>query len=441
MAGVSAFPIIVNEDLIRAKPIKQVITPVDIVYSSTDDYSIDTLIEQEKRLNAAKDLMDKHYTNEESRRAWEKVMRVRDPYAGGLRHKLSHLDFIVTNATLKYNELLTQFYRPNGPQFAFMNAELPGAALTMYAQWMAQRYPATPMEWRASSYMPAQDDGTNTALGDTYGIYQNNKSHWMMSPDNDGDMTNIDNIRDIADRIGPASKLGGCTFYSHDAGIGVADDGNGGLGFNSQEELNARLHLGCAIMGFMSMRPGATFIAKQYSMFKTLTWNLIMMYAPYFQQLYVCKPETSRPFNSECYIVGIGYLGMPQDVLDIMINRLINFNMRPMFPFDESHRDTISQIVAFSRMVYDRQTATIINNVEMFEKYSFDQLNRALSPIRESIQEEWLKKYPLHAVQAKLITTKKSNQGRSKGYTGYPKSNNRNQSQHTSYQRHTNRIY
>lgn len=419
--AVPIFPIIINEDLIRAKAVKQIITPVPIVCEDSDDYAIDILIEQEKRLNDAKNSMDKYYIDTSARLRWDKFMRVRDPFAGGLREKLSHLGFIVTNATLKYNELLTKFYRPIGPQFAFMNAELPGAALTMYAQWMAQHYPQIHMDWRASSYMPADD---NDALTDAYKIFQNNRSRWMMSDTNNGDMTNINNIRDIAKRIGPNSDLGGCTFYSHDAGIGVADDGKGGLGFNSQEELNARLHLGCAIAGFMTMRPGALFIAKQYSMFKTLTWNLILLYAQCFQQLYICKPETSRPGNGECYIVGNGFIGIDAQVLQTMVNRLVNFNMMPLFPFNESHRESISQIVAFSRMVYDRQIETINNNVDLFERYSQEQITRALTPLREMIQEEWLKKYPLNVVNSsRLILTKKSKNTMSSGSNGMKWSN------------------
>ena len=143
---------------------------------------------------------------------------------------------------------------------AFFNAELPGAALCAFNHY-AHTVGLNPT-WYASSLV----DPTSGALGDDYGLYEKNRENWLMTDKNNGDITIAANINDFAARIPPIC------LYSHDAGIDVSCD------FNNQEMLNAKIHFGCAIAGLKTLSLGGMFIAKQYTLFETFTWNLILLY-------------------------------------------------------------------------------------------------------------------------------------------------------------------
>jgi hypothetical protein len=195
---------------------------------------------------------------------------------------------------------------------AFFNAELPGAAVCAFNHFVKTLRASLDSDWRGASIVPNHESGqdTTTVLGDKYGLYSHNIDKWMMDLGadtqdgftNNGDATIKANLIDYAARIGPASDIGGVDLYSHDAGIDVTGADTHGLLFNRQEQLNGKIHFGCALAGLMTLRIGGAFIAKQYTALETYSWNLIIIYASLFDKFYLSKPLTSRPYNSEMYL-------------------------------------------------------------------------------------------------------------------------------------------
>jgi hypothetical protein len=81
-----------------------------------------------------------------------------------------------------------------------------------------------------------------------------------------------------------------------------------------------KLHLGCSIVGLETLRPGGSFVTKQYTLYEENTKNLVEIYAEFFDEFYLVKPVTSRPYNSESYFVGLGFK-RPQGA-DALLERL-----------------------------------------------------------------------------------------------------------------------
>lgn len=302
----------------------------------------------------------------------------------------------VSNAWVKYWEIYSEYELVKDGQFAFFNAELPGAALSAYAHWAAQHgYDIT---WRASSLAP---DDTNTALLDVYGLWKHNPDLWLMTAGgdhtkhiNNGDVTDIKNVLDFAARLGPAictnprpKITAGVDFYSQDAGIGLADDE-----FARQEELNARVHLGANLCGLVTMRPGANFVSKQYTFFEPLTWQLIVVYAQLFREFWICKPLTSRPYNSEVYLVGKGFLGMDRAVQQLLLARLADFSMSPLLNIPVP-----AEIVEFATTLTTQQLLTIRENVQLY-KLSSGLLRKALGDFKRERANAWLRIYPVRCI-------------------------------------------
>jgi hypothetical protein len=208
---------------------------------------------------------------------------------------------------------------------------------------------------------------------------------------NNGDATSLDNLLDFAARIGPASAVGGVDLYSHDAGIDVSDD------FNNQELSNSRVHLGCAIAGFLTLKKGGSFVAKQYTYFEAFTWNLICIYAYMFDEFYLCKPLTSRPYNSEIYLIGKGFKGMSAAVYKLLTDRLVDFNTSPIIQSDHVDTQSTEALVRFARIVFGQQANIMRENIEFIDKYraNLSVLRDGLDEFKRDRARFWLECYPV----------------------------------------------
>lgn len=404
---------------VQAEHLSTLIDPIDInVVQSTTDYALASFLDLDDKLRESKSLIDKYYigsqTDKNLREQWTYFMSLVDIYKA-MRGKIKK-DYgavTVSNAWLKYHEIQSHYNfiptKLNRKYIAFFNAEFPGDALIEFIHFMSSMRKGVEFDWVASSLSPSDE---SEALGDRYGLYEAYRSKWLMEyparDGNNGDMTNVANIMDFARRIGPDSDFGGVDLYSHDAGMDVTGgDSSNVEGFNQQEAINARLHLGCAVAGFLTMRLGATFIAKQYTFFKTFTWNLILIYASMFDKFYVSKPLTSRPSNGEIYLIGIGFKGIPVNIKKILMDRIENFNTKPFIPSDAipSVSTQVGRLEQFARIVFSQTGQCIRENVKLFDLYRHQlyKLKSGLSELRNKQETEWLTTYPVGKMDPKDI--------------------------------------
>ncbi len=289
----------------------------------------------EDTLNVAKRSLDEFFVPERVEDTM-KVTSSLDVYRGVLSSARDLNAQYPTNAWSKYVELYTIIPRiinratldvrvsvGEGSIFhAFCNAELPGSSIAALNHVFKSHYPDVTLDWVASSYKP---DGVGTMLEDKYGFLKGSPDRWMitdeyaatMKPTSstdsfNGDMMNTETVKRCISMYRERVPEG-CDLYSHDAGIDVTvdtydSDGNGLFrAYEDQERANFTLHLGCAIVGLETLREGGTFIAKQYTLYEDNSRRLAEVYANFFDEFYLIKPATSRPYNSESYLVGLGF--------------------------------------------------------------------------------------------------------------------------------------
>lgn len=204
----------------------------------------------------------------------------------------------LTNAGIKLLEIMN--YYNMKPKHAFFNAELPGSFI-----FATNYYTKGKIDWIASSYVPNND---NTALDDKFGLWKKYPEKWLMNEKFNGDITDLKNLEWIQEYFITHDKV---DFYTSD--IGTVID------YTKDPEIEmAQLDLMQAIYGLISLDKGGSMILKQFSFFHKFNIALIAIYASMFEQFYVCKPSTSRPINSETYLIGIGFNGLTININDIL---------------------------------------------------------------------------------------------------------------------------
>lgn len=218
---------------------------------------------------------------------------------------------LVTNATMKIYEIISQMKLINcGKTTAFCNAELPGGFIIGINQYVKTMCPKSTFDWVASSYI--SEHGT---LGDPYGIYAGNRAKWLMDSTMDGNLLKKENVTELSKRVLQRYPLG-VDLYTSDAGCDVSSN------YNEQEEQTMLLNYGQVLCGILTLAIGGSLITKQFTYFTVFNRSLIMILTVLFENVYITKPATSRPLNSEIYLVCTGFRGISGILRDYMINRM-----------------------------------------------------------------------------------------------------------------------
>ena len=227
----------------------------------------------------------------------------------------------VSNAWLKAYELVYRQglalprLKKKGGLRVFCNAELPGAFLcginhllrTGAGGWRQD------WEWVASSLLPG--GGVSLALGDQYRLLRRYPRRWLMGQETSGDLTVGREVATLA-RLARERLGGGADLYTADGGIALGRD------YRDQEGRNAHLHLGQAVCGLLALRPGGSILLKHYTLFAPHTVSLVAYLAGLFDEFRVVKPRASRPCNSETYLAGRGFRGLPDGDGDRLLRLL-----------------------------------------------------------------------------------------------------------------------
>ncbi|KAJ3204865.1 FtsJ methyltransferase domain-containing protein 2 [Dinochytrium kinnereticum] len=115
--------------------------------------------------------------------------------------------------------------------------------------------------------------------------------------DGSGDITKVENLKDFQDVILKGTDGVGVNVFMADGGFSCKGD-----------ELHQEFHTKKILTGqilsmFMCLQKGGDFILKTFTLFNPYTISLIHLLRTHFQAITIIKPSTSRPANSERYIL------------------------------------------------------------------------------------------------------------------------------------------
>jgi len=209
--------------------------------------------------------------------------------------------------------------------------------------------------------------------------------------DNTGNIYNLDNIKSLR-RLVDNNNV---DFITADGGFDFSID------FNKQEQLAYRM-IFCEIVTALSIQKlGGTFICKIFDIYTNLTIQFIYLLGYFYDEVFITKPFTSRPANSEKYIVCKGFKGITEEYLEELfiivkkwcITENIDYKIHNIFDINDEKikEEVLKYNFSNSQLQIDNivKTLEIIknkNNLEMYDKIIKLQASNAL---------EWCKKYDL----------------------------------------------
>lgn len=148
-----------------------------------------------------------------------------------------------------------------------------------------------------------------------YLLDRNQNIHIHYGKDDTGNLYNLDNILDFKDKI--KNK---CDIVTADGGFDFS------INFNLQEQLSSHL-IFCEIITALTIQKiGGLFICKIFDSYCKITIDILWLLSCVYDKVIITKPNTSRPANSEKYIVAIGYRGINSIYLNQLYDIINKWN-------------------------------------------------------------------------------------------------------------------
>jgi 23S rRNA U2552 (ribose-2'-O)-methylase RlmE/FtsJ len=141
-------------------------------------------------------------------------------------------------------------------------------------------------------------------------IFRENKGlRIFYGKDDTGDLYKSENIISLKNLV-----------KSNKADLVTADGGfDFSMNYNHQEQLSLRLLIVESISALACLNEGGHYVLKIFDIHTKLTVKLIYFLTIYFKNVYITKPFTSRPANSEKYIVCKNFIGVSEKYLNELI--------------------------------------------------------------------------------------------------------------------------
>lgn len=306
-----------------------------------------------------------------------------------------------TNAFLKLYEILQTYklienamiYTQNKNTTVFTtfhNAEFPGSFLMCTQYYISTQMKNVSLDWKMSSLF---DSNPEAYIQDVYCLHQNYTDRFVHGNTN-GDVTNIQFIEHL-ERTFENSKV---MMYTSDLGFSVIGE------YNNQEILHSHHLLGQIVCGIVCLQQGGSFVVKCYTAFEMFTIHCILVTAKMFKQFKIVKPMTSRPCNSEMYIIGIGFKHPGNDILKYLKSRVEKFSLQPMMSFEKTFKYMyieLCQLVQAQMYISFIQSIKINEIIMLNEKYKdindihelFTLVKKEMSWERNKDVQSFFKKY------------------------------------------------
>lgn len=321
-----------------------------------------------KQLLSYKDLINEYYIS----KCWDKYKKLSNNYelvstdSNGTHHisKLSTISRSFYKLWEILHDLKDEIALPIQDSLccAFL-AEGPGGFIEAFAKYVSKerrQLHNAPIKDKmyGMTLISANRSVPNWKLSKSF--IQENNLVLLQGKDSTGSLYNVENIIDLVDTIGKNS----CNIVTADGGFDFSND------FNVQEQVSIQLVASEILAAIMLQKPGGTCVIKVFDICNPATLSLISMLHASYNKVFVTKPHTSRPANSEKYIICTGYTNdvvlhttITTTLKDVVISQNIP-SLATIFPCPKL---ICENVIEMNKMFILRQLTNIVKTINLIE--------------------------------------------------------------------------
>ena len=295
-----------------------------------------------------------------------------------------------TNAWRKIYEILFRFkFLKNMENLRHFDiCGYPGAFILGTNHYVRTHTKIKNYDWFIQSYNENKTGGDTTTnyLNDLYGLHEKYPDKFLFGSKKSnysGDITDRNNILEYYNKF----KDNKMDLVTSDCGLYI-DQNIGHL----REKQMSKIFFGQLICSLMVLKKGGNLIMKTYSQFES--WNISLLYllTQLFENVYLCKPESSRfSGGKEIYIVGENNLDvLDKKDFDKLLDILESFDVendmnKTILPNDEMNKKIINNIVDIVNDYYTKHLnrLTLRKSIEYSYDYLLDKPNEFIRKLKD----------------------------------------------------------
>lgn len=219
--------------------------------------------------------------------------------------------------------------------------------------------------------------------------------------DGTGSLYKIQNILYLCDTIGRNT----CDIVTGDGGFDYSSD------FNEQEDASMSLLMCEVLAASMLQKPGGTFILKIFDISQPRMFQMMYFLHKLYDSINFVKPFTSRPANSEKYVVCIGFKGPNPNMQQKLHNAIMIENAVDLVRnFIHVPISFTKEIVYYNTHYSANQILSITKTLEFIDQCENHDQNIGASVVRHQLEcaLRWCYKYNMNISASSLSFYKKT---------------------------------
>lgn len=205
----------------------------------------------------------------------------------------------------------------------------------------------------------------------------------------EGDLYNMNTLIYIYSSL----KNKNISFITGDGGITENGD------YNNKEAIHVRLILSQIFVSCIILEDNGTFILKIFDIYTDITGHIIYILNYLFNEVTITKPLTSRPTNSEKYLVCQGYLKgkfnitIKNEIFKCLKKISENSKLQVYSLIDNVEDEFLKEIKEYNNIFMEEQITNIENNLKLLKNEDIKLYN--FIGKRNEFSRNWLIKYRL----------------------------------------------
>ncbi len=254
----------------------------------------------------------------ENFKKWDYAKKLSNPFELINQGGYKSISFInpISRSYFKLLELITDFKLiSEKPDYSYAAlAEGPGGFVECFIRYRKKQFLGRDDQIQCMTLKSDSSDIPNWNKAEY--LFREHNVRISYGVDGTGDLYKPENIKHYQQQLG--DKL--ADLVTADGGFDYSTN------FNQQEQMSSKLIFAEVVCALTVSRVGGHFVLKIFDIYTIITIKILYLLTLYYDEVIITKPHTSRPANSEKYVVCKGFRGITTQVQNQLLDMLSEWN-------------------------------------------------------------------------------------------------------------------
>ncbi|ELT90643.1 hypothetical protein CAPTEDRAFT_170160 [Capitella teleta] len=271
--------------------------------------------------------------------------------------------------------------------------EAPGAFITCFNHVLqSSANQSIAWRWIANTLNPYYEGNTSAEMISDDRFIVNTLQNWSFGADDSGNIMSTQNLTALQQEVKAWKRV---DLVTADGSVDCANEPE------RQEEMVSHLHLCEVTTALHLLSRHGSFVLKTFTLLESSSVCLMFLLNCLFEKVKVFKPTTSKPGNSEVYVLCQNFLGVSTEVLDALKKAIDRKSPLTIFSRSQIPDTFIEQHRKCCQFFIQHQIKTITENVHLYSNMNQER-KLHLESQRLCFIDMFMERYRLSSIDTSL---------------------------------------